>query len=96
MRFKITKKEKEEKVLLGRKGPNPGDEMKTIRFAWLPTIVEGHYVWLETYMRIMRWEETNGLSFNGVMSRKWVIKEPKLRNSNPKTFFRVMRDFLEV
>ena len=100
MRFKITKKEKEEKVLMGRKGPNPGDEMKWVRFARLPTIVEGHRIWLETYIETRVYREV--FNFAPQLRTKpksvigWVLTEPKLTNNNSKTIFRNIRKFLEV
>jgi hypothetical protein len=45
------------------KEPREGEKRKTLKYAWLPTLVENKYVWLESYWYweiyspICGWEE---------------------------------------
>ena len=59
MKWKIkTKKAKDAKVLISRKGPNIGDTKQIVKFAILPTRVKDYYVWLEKYITFYRFEKT--------------------------------------
>jgi len=59
MRFNINKVKKKPNPLIGKKGPNVGDEKTIIKFAWFPKRIEKtKIVWLEKYVEVMVYKKT--------------------------------------
>lgn len=61
MKWKIKEKNKPNKssepILLGKKGPNIGDEKRVVKFAILPKEIDGYNVWLERYIEVYVYKE---------------------------------------